>query len=104
MKHQETEGKKTHIWIVKCQNSQRIIHWKYYPGQKNKNRYSRDICEADLQVDHVVSCGIDFDLQCELTTRRYRRSHRCPTEVDMIELQIDLLNISGVTIFFFWPG
>ena len=34
----------------------------YYPGQKN--RYSREIHEADLQFDHVISCDIElwFDI------------------------------------------
>ena len=50
----------------------------YYPGQKN--RYSRDIHEIDLQCDHVISRDIDFDLQCELATRSYRESRRCRTE------------------------
>ena len=51
---------------------------RYYPGQKN--RYSRDIHERDRQCDHVISCDIDFDLQRELATRRYRESHQCRTE------------------------
>ena len=34
----------------------------YYPGQKN--RYSREIHEVDLQFDHVISCDIErrFDI------------------------------------------
>ena len=51
-----------------------------------------------------ISCDIDFDLQRKLTMRRYRRSRRCRTEVHitwyhMIELQINLTNISTATIF-----
>ena len=35
----------------------------YYPGQKN--RYSREIHEVDLQFDHVISCDIElrFDIE-----------------------------------------
>ena len=50
----------------------------YYPGQKN--RYSRDIHEIDLQYDHAISRDIDFDLRRELATRSYRESRRCRTE------------------------
>ena len=49
----------------------------HYPGQKN--RYSRDIHEIDLQCDHEISCDIDFDLQRELATRRYCELRRCQT-------------------------
>ena len=51
-----------------------------------------------------ISCNIDFDLQRELVTRRYRESRWCQTEAryHMIELQINLMNFSAVTIF--WPG
>ena len=50
----------------------------YYPGQNN--HYSQDIHEIDLQCDHAISCAIDFDLQRELATRRYRGSRRSRTE------------------------
>ena len=45
-----------------------------------KYRYSQDIHEIDLQCDHVISCNIDFNLQRELTTCRYRGSCRCRTK------------------------
>ena len=49
----------------------------YYPGQKN--RYSREIHEADLQ----------FVVQIEVDVAWYQ----------MIALRINLMNISAVTIF-----
>ena len=69
-----------------------------------KNHYSRDIHEIDPQCDHVISCDIEFDLQRELATRRYRGSRRCQTEAryHTIALLINLMNISAVMIF--WPG
>ena len=37
----------------------------YYPGQKN--RYSREIHEADLQFDHVKSCDIKLRFDIDAT-------------------------------------
>ena len=77
----------------------------YYPGQKN--RYSRDIHEIDPQCDHVISCNIDFDLQCELATRRYREPRRCRTEARLrtishgqtVDQSHEFLGCND----FFWP-
>ena len=43
-------------------NVERIGLDRYYPGQKN--RFSREIHEMDLEVDHVISCdiGLHFDI------------------------------------------
>ena len=38
---------------------------KYYPGQKN--RYSREIHEVDLQVDHVISSDIERQFDIDAT-------------------------------------
>ena len=37
----------------------------YYPGQKN--RYSREIHEVDLQIDHVISCDIELRFDIDAT-------------------------------------
>ena len=37
----------------------------YYPGQKN--RYSREIHEVDLQFNHVMSCDIDLRFNIDAT-------------------------------------
>ena len=37
----------------------------YYPGQKK--RYSREIHEADLQFDHVISCNIELRFHIDAT-------------------------------------
>ena len=74
----------------------------YYPGQKN--RYSREIHEVDLQFDHVISCDIerrfDIDATCGICASRVVLQ----IEVDVawfltIALRINLMNISAVTIF-----
>ena len=69
----------------------------YYPGQKN--RYSREIHEADLQFNHVMSC--DIDATHGICAPRAR------VEVDVawyhvIALRINLMNISAATVFFFF--
>ena len=71
----------------------------YYPGQKN--RYSRDIHEIDLQCDHVISCDIYFDSATRARDAQCRGSRRCRTEprYHTIALLINLMNISAVTIF-----
>ena len=84
----------------------------YYPGQKD--RYSQNNNEVDLQFDHVISCNIDFDdviscnidfddviscnidfdlqVQRKLAVRRFRGLRRCPTEVDTVQYHmIELL-------------
>ena len=70
-----------------------------------KNRYSRDIHEIDPQCDHEISCNTDFDLQRD--SRRADTASRVDVErqldiarYHMIELQINLMNFSTVTIFF----
>ena len=70
-----------------------------------KNRYSRDIHEIDPQCDHEISCDIDFDLQRELVTRRAAGRVDVEPKLDiarfhMIEMLINLMNFSAVTIVF----
>ena len=76
-----------------------VLFLIYYPGQKN--RYSRDIHEIDLQCDHVISCDIYFDPATRARDAQCRGSRRCRTEPQYhtIALLINLMNISAVTIF-----
>ena len=74
----------------------------YYPGQKN--RYSREIHEVDLQFDHVISC--DIELRFDINATRGSCASRVALQIEvnvaryhMIALQINLMNISAVTIF-----
>ena len=60
---------------------------KYYPCQKKS--FSRDIHEIDPRCNHVMSCDINFDLQCELAMRRYRGSRRCRTEAQFCKISHD---------------
>ena len=84
----------THCGLSRCLN--------YYPGQKN--RYSRDIHEIDPQCDLEISWGIESI--CNASSRRADTASRVDVEVQpditryhMIELQINLMNFSAVTIF-----
>ena len=80
---------------------------KYQPWPK-KNGYSRKVQEVDLQFDHVISCNIELRLDIDATCDprpSARRELTLQIEVDvasyhMIELRINLMNISAVTIFF----
>ena len=74
----------------------------YYPGQKN--RYSREIHEVDLQFDHVISCDIERRFDIDATRGICASRVALQIEVDvawflMIALRINLMNISAVTIF-----
>ena len=42
-----------------------LLSCTYYPGQKN--RYSREIHEADLQFDHVILCDIELRFNINAT-------------------------------------
>ena len=53
-----------HVKIVMAKFlQQKAVKSMYYPSQKN--RYSREIHEVDLQFDHVISCDIElrFDIE-----------------------------------------
>ena len=70
-----------------------------------KSRYSREILEADLQFDHVISCDIELRFDIDATRDLCASRALLQIEVDvawyrMIALWINLMNKSAVTIFF----
>ena len=78
----------------------------YYPGQRN--RFSREIHEVDLQFDHVVSCDTELRLDIDATrgicasrARVVDRSRCCMISHDRTA---DQSHEYFVCDDFFWPG
>ena len=75
----------------------------YYSDQKN--RYSQDIDEVDLQFDHVISYDIDFGWTSTWPAGSACRELALQIKVNiawyhMIEQCTYLMNISAVKFFF----
>ena len=58
-----------------------VFFYYYYPGQKN--RYSREIHEVDLQFDHVILCYIELRFDIDVTREAAQRELASRIEVDV---------------------